>query len=259
MKHLPPALFLDLDDTIIDYDATENPLWELVCKEVGPQIGVDGHILHHAVMGARNWVWHDNPDWARGHKMETDERIAQLALRQLGRTAAHEVACLANAYRFRRDNAVGPLPGALDALVQFRAAGSRLVMITNGSSQGQRAKIRRFELAHYFDHILIEGEFGFGKPDFRIFRKALELTGAKPSDAWMVGDHLYRDVVGAQACGIKGIWLDADGVGLPSDLLVKPDRIIRSLFELLQPEPSSGVADASPASLAPRPLKGDAA
>ena len=42
-----------------------------------------------------------------------------------------------------------------------------LAMITNGASATQRAKIERFHLAPYFDHILIEGELGFGKPEPR--------------------------------------------------------------------------------------------
>jgi FMN phosphatase YigB (HAD superfamily) len=49
----------------------------------------------------------------------------------------------------------------------------------------------------------------------------------------MVGDNLDWDVAGAQAVGIYGIWLDKDGLGLPPDATAKPDRIIRSLPELL--------------------------
>jgi putative hydrolase of the HAD superfamily len=39
-----------------------------------------------------------------------------------------------------------------------------------------------------------------------------------------------------QRLGIYAIWIDAHGVGLPANSSVKPDRIIRSLTELLPDE-----------------------
>jgi putative hydrolase of the HAD superfamily len=49
----------------------------------------------------------------------------------------------------------------------------------------------------------------------------------------MVGDNLEWEVAGPQRLGILGIWHDHLGDGLPADALARPDRIIRSLAELL--------------------------
>ena len=49
----------------------------------------------------------------------------------------------------------------------------------------------------------------------------------------MVGDNLLNDVGGAQAVGIYGVWVDGQGTGLPEDSPVKPDRIVRSIVELV--------------------------
>jgi putative hydrolase of the HAD superfamily len=49
----------------------------------------------------------------------------------------------------------------------------------------------------------------------------------------MIGDNLEWEVEAPQRLGIYAIWLDAHGQGLPSEATVKPDRIIRSLTELL--------------------------
>jgi putative hydrolase of the HAD superfamily len=49
----------------------------------------------------------------------------------------------------------------------------------------------------------------------------------------MVGDHLEWEVAAPQRLGIFAIWHDALGRGLPAGSPVKPDRIIRSLSELL--------------------------
>lgn len=49
----------------------------------------------------------------------------------------------------------------------------------------------------------------------------------------MVGDNLEWDVAGAQAVGIRGIWLDRHGRGAPAQTTIRPDRVIASIGELL--------------------------
>ena len=51
----------------------------------------------------------------------------------------------------------------------------------------------------------------------------------------MAGDRLDWDVAGPQKLGILGIWVDSSGQGLPLSSPIRPDRIIRSLAELLEP------------------------
>ena len=49
----------------------------------------------------------------------------------------------------------------------------------------------------------------------------------------MIGDHLYADIGGAKRLGIEAIWVDVVGDGLPSDAPATPDRIVRSITQLL--------------------------
>ena len=97
----------------------------------------------------------------------------------------------------------------------------------------QRAKVERFALTHRFDHIQIEGEHGFGKPDQRAYRHAMQTLGVTAPETWMIGDNLEWEIEVPQRLGIYAIWMDAHGEGLPAESTVKPDRIIRSLTELL--------------------------
>ncbi len=52
-------------------------------------------------------------------------------------------------------------------------------------------------------------------------------------ETWMIGDNLEWEVEAPQRLGIYAIWMDVHGEGLPAGSTVKPDRIIRSLTELL--------------------------
>ena len=119
----------------------------------------------------------------------------------------------------------------VDAL---RDAGVRLALVTNGAGVTQRAKIERFELAHRFHHIQIEGEFGQGKPELAVYRHALERLGVDAADAWMVGDNFEWEVVAPQALGMCGIWYDPFEAGVPTQATAKPTRIIKRLAELVE-------------------------
>jgi putative hydrolase of the HAD superfamily len=141
---------------------------------------------------------------------------------------------MGNEYAEKREQAVTPFPGAVDALVALKDLGIRMAMVTNGNSETQRAKINRWDLEQYFEYILIEGEFGTGKPDPKVYRNAMGTLDAQPSETWMIGDNLEWEVVAPQRLGITGIWNDWRGKGLPLGSSAKPDRIITSLQELLQ-------------------------
>jgi putative hydrolase of the HAD superfamily len=128
-----------------------------------------------------------------------------------------------------------PLPGALAAVRGLRDRGVRLALLTNGEAGEQRRKIERFQLAPLFECVLVEGEFGVGKPEEAVYRHALAALDATPADAWMVGDNLEWEVVVPQRLGMYAVWVDHAGRGLPPDSLVRPDRTVRSISELLEP------------------------
>ena len=134
--------------------------------------------------------------------------------------------------RTQRAAGFEPFPGALDTVRWLRQSGCRLALVTNGSGEMQRGKIVRFGLASLFDAILIEGELGFGKPDPRIYKQALEELSVTAADTWMVGDNLDWDVAQPQRMGILGIWVDARGTGVPDTSDVRPDRVVRGLSDL---------------------------
>ena len=81
-------------------------------------------------------------------------------------------------------------------------------MVTNGYSCGQRAKIDKFGLASYFDAVIIEGEVRFGKPDERIYRRAIETLQVMVDGVWYVGDNFEWDVAAPQVMRIWSVWND---------------------------------------------------
>ena len=228
---------MDLDDTILAYDVVAKRVWLEVCTEFADQLGdITPKQLTASIDEFRRWYWAD-PErhrLARLNLAPVGRDVVDGAFRRLGVEPPDVAEEIGNAYADRRQQAVRLFPGALETLQSLKDAGVRMALVTNGTSSSQRAKVERFSLGGYFQHILIEGEFGVGKPSPRVYRHALERVGAEANDAWMVGDNLEWEVVAPQRLGIVGIWHDWRGRGLPAGSTVRPDRIIKSLPELLQ-------------------------
>ncbi len=160
------------------------------------------------------------------------QHIVEFALERLGRPAPELAAAVARDYAARRRTAMRLFPDSLACLTELRRRGIPLALVTNGDATQQRDKIERHDLARFFDAILVEGEFGVGKPDEAVYRHVLKALGMTPDEALMVGDHLEWDVGAPQRLGLTGVWMDRGGVGLPHGSAVQPHRIIRSLDEL---------------------------
>ncbi|WP_413298825.1 HAD family hydrolase [Bacillus sp. 1P10SD] len=85
----------------------------------------------------------------------------------------------------------------------------QLLLLTNGSPDLQNTKLAITpELVPYFDHIVISGDFGRGKPDPSIFEHALSRMSLKKDEVIMVGDNLMTDILGANRAGIKTVWIN---------------------------------------------------
>lgn len=108
----------------------------------------------------------------------------------------------------------------------------QLVLITNGSPSLQQKKLEITpKIAPYFEHIIISGGFGIGKPDQTIFEHALALCNVEPDEALMVGDNLMTDILGASSAGIPSVWINREN-NIAHDEIV-PTYEIQDLETLL--------------------------
>ena len=234
---LPKALLVDMDDTVIMYGAASVGVWREVCQAHARELpGWSVDELVEGIDSYRRWFWSDPDRHRRGRLADSDEIRRQMvigAFDRMGIDAPELARRMGDHYARRHHELIRPFPGAIDALIALRNAGVRLALVTNGDALGQRDKIDRFDLARHFDCVLVEGEFGAGKPDPRVYLHALECLDAQPSEAWMIGDNLEWEVAAPQRLGIKGIWHDHANRGLPQDSPITPDRIIQSLTDLL--------------------------
>jgi putative hydrolase of the HAD superfamily len=241
-KELPRAILFDLDETIISFGRRSTLLRE-VADEFAQRIApLDPDELAVRIEAEMEAFWADPV----GHKVWRQRlfearhlimarAFAALVPRHPGltETLAHEFADRFNAHQ---QDQVKFFPDALETIDTLRQRGVKLALVTNGASDLQRPKVERFDLLHRFDHIQIEGEHGFGKPEPEAYIHAMTTLGVTAEETWMVGDNLEWEVAAPQRLGIYAVWHDHRGDGLPAGSAIRPDRIIRNLSELLPPE-----------------------
>ena len=238
MMQLPRAMLIDLDDTILSAYGRPEIAWNVIAAEFAEEFAplAPQQIAAAVVESARAFWSNAEAAWRMrlGEARQEVVRGGFAALAATGPTLSDDLAIrLADRFTAYRDAQMFVFPGAHATIDALKSRGIRLALVTNGAAAIQRAKIERFALAHRFDHIQIEGEHGFGKPEERAYRHAMDALGVAATDTWMIGDNLEWEVEVPQRLGIYAIWIDTHGDGLPEGSTVRPDRIIRSLTELL--------------------------
>jgi len=233
----PKAIFFDLDDTLISAYSKAPAAWTAYLT--GCADALQGHAVdtvREAIMGysrafwadgERHRVWRQKLSEARRHCVE--HGLAELGIAD--RALAHRIA---DEFSAQREAAITLFPGAIETLETIRRQGIKLALVTNGAAEPQRAKVRRFALEQHFDHIQIEGEMGFGKPEDRAYQHLIATFGVAPAEAWIVGDNLEWEVAAPQRHGLYTIWHDVEGEGLPADSPIRPHRVVRSVAEIVE-------------------------
>ncbi len=107
----------------------------------------------------------------------------------------------------------------------------RLAIVSDAQSAYAVPELRFTGIHGYFNPIVISGDYGYRKPDPRLFRTALDELGLPPEHAIFIGNDRYRDIYGAQQVGMKTVLFCPNGdSGRSKD--AEPDYIIRDFAEL---------------------------
>ena len=216
-----PALVLfDLDGTLLDERALPAAL-RATCRAVAdayPGRDVDAMVAANTAVWQRIWPEVED-DWMLGGAAGSE--LSALAWRETLETcgiedgAALHLALEVWELQERGAHALFPeVPAMLDA---FAAAGVPVGVVSNGASSVQRGKLRALGIEGRFDPIVISSEIGVAKPDPAAFEHAVAMAEVDPALTWFVGDNLRTDVLGAARAGLRTVWVDREGRGLPTD------------------------------------------
>jgi putative hydrolase of the HAD superfamily len=130
------------------------------------------------------------------------------------------------------------IPGAAELVFALKRRGYPLALVADGYPDTYRNVLTQHGIYDCFDVFAISEEVGVCKPDPRMFTYALDLLHILPGDyahTIMVGNHLERDIKGANQLGMISVWLDwaPRRAKIPADDSELPRFSIRTPHELL--------------------------
>lgn len=118
-------------------------------------------------------------------------------------------------------------PHAIEVL-EYLSQKYTLSILTNGFEETQHRKLHHSGIGKYFTHLLTSENYGYAKPDPRIFEQLLQLNNATAKDTIMIGDNIDTDINGAKAAQIDHIFFNPEKT--PHTHTV--DREIHQLIQL---------------------------
>ena len=133
--------------------------------------------------------------------------LVQEAFAPLGPFPAFEAYFEALFHFFAQAEAWRLYPETLSTLAALQDQGFRLGVISNFDSRLFNI-LDGFDIARFFDPVIISTRAGAAKPDRGIFSLALAQARVDAQEALHIGDSYEADVVGARAAGLASVLVD---------------------------------------------------
>lgn len=217
-------LFLDLDDTILDFHKAER----LAIAQTFRQFGLEpaeAVLSRYHVINKECWKLLE-----KGRLIREEVLVRRFALlfEEMG-IAVDATAC---ARAYEKNLSVGHyfLPGA-EETVDILSKQYRLFLASNGTASVQHGRMTSANLYRFFEKVFVSQELGYNKPAPEFFRGAFaQIPGFDPKKALMVGDSLTSDILGGINAGIRTCWVNPEHQS--PDPQIRADYEIESITQL---------------------------
>jgi HAD superfamily hydrolase (TIGR01509 family) len=158
------------------------------------------------------------------------ERIAAL-FRGCDYDPPADIENLAEIYVKYYNQALRAIPRITEVLIKFKENNYQIVVLTNGFKEGQYKKLDSCKLTPYIDMIITSEEIGVAKPDYAIYKAALDRCNIAANEVIMIGDSWENDILSAHELGMKTIWLNRRNEKCPNSSIT---HIIYEPLEILK-------------------------
>jgi len=195
-------LFLDLDDTILDFHKAERIAINKTLGEFGLEPTEEVLRRYHLINKA-HWEMLERGELTRAEVLW--KRFDQL-FREFG-VAADPHGC---ATRYMENLSIGHyfLPRA-EETVDALSKKYRLFLASNGNASVQKGRMTSANLYRFFEQVFVSEEIGHNKPSKAYFDACFaRIPGFDPEKALMVGDSLSSDIKGGNNAGIRTCWVN---------------------------------------------------
>ena len=216
-------LFLDLDDTILDFHKAERIAISKTFREFGLE-PTDEVLQQYHEINIMHWQMLERGELTREEVLVNrfgvlfEKRGIQVNPERVART-------------YEKNLGIGHyfLPGAEEAVKRLHEK-YRLYLASNGTASVQHSRMTSAGLYPYFEEVFISQKLGYNKPSREYFDACYErISGFDLKKAIMVGDSLTSDIQGGKNGGMRTVWVNPGHKDCGS---IVPDFQIESITQL---------------------------
>ena len=216
-------LFLDLDDTILDFHKAERIAISKTIREFGVEPTEEILDLYH---GINKWHW-EQLEQGKLTRAEVLVNRFGVLFERLGQEV--DAPKCAKTYEYNLSQGHWFLPGAEEA-VDALSKKYRLFLASNGTAVVQKGRMTSANLYRFFETVFVSQEIGHNKPSKEYFDACFaQIPGFDREKAMIVGDSLSSDIKGGINAGIKTVWVNPGHQDCGD---IRPDYEIEYLSQL---------------------------
>lgn len=217
-------LFIDLDDTVLDFKMQEDAAIRKTLQEAGIE-PTQAVCDRYSQINKEHWKRMETGQITRDQVLHGRFQVLfeELGIQSDSRqTALNYMEHLSEGHYF--------LPGAEEALLSLSKK-FRLFLASNGTARVQEKRLESAGIGKYFEAIFISQTIGINKPNKGFFDYCFAaIPGFDPKKAMIVGDSPSSDILGGINAGIATCWVNPNHRKGRED--IKADYEIESLAQL---------------------------
>ena len=218
-------LFLDLDNTILDFTKAESVAIRKTMRAYGLEPTDELAARYSAI---NDWHW---KALERGELTKPEVVTRRFAVFFGEQGIDVDAQAVAKTYETFLSQGHWFLPGAEKAVKEQLFGKYRLFLASNGTPVVQQGRMTSADLYPYFEQSFISEEIGYNKPAKEYFEIAFSrIPGFRKEECLMVGDSLTGDIQGGKNAGLRTVWVNPNHKTAPDHL--KPDYEIEYLADL---------------------------
>ena len=223
-KGMIRTILFDLDDTLLDFKASEAEALRYTLKTLGLE-PTDEIVKRYSVINQAQWELLEKTELTRQQVLV---RRFEILFQEYGIDCEAQTA--QDMYHHRLSQGHYFIDGAI-ALLENLCKKYDLYVVSNGTGVVQDGRIKSAGIAHYFKDIFISERMGADKPDPVFFENCFKrIPGFKKEEAVIIGDSLTSDIRGGNRVCLRTVWFNPRH--LPGKEGVFPDYEIAALAEI---------------------------
>ena len=219
------AIFIDIDDTILDFSQCAKYAMEQSFKEFN--LNFEDYMFP-VFIETNNEYW----QMLERKEITKDELYGHRWFTIFKKIGIENIDCFEfeEHFRFYIENSFQKVENAEEILL-YLASKYKIFAVSNGPHSQQLNRLKNAELFCYFTDVFTSELIGFEKPNKEFFDACFsKIHNISPSETVLIGDSLTADILGGVNYNIPTIWLNSKNKNMRED--ITPTHIVKTLLDI---------------------------